>query len=62
MADVFSKFMYLSLGPRLLPLGIWYRTVWSNSVQANINGSVQAIINGCVLYLSAFKLHLFAYG
>ena len=45
--------MYLSLGPRLLPLGIWYSTVWSYWVQA--------IVNGCVLCLCAFKMHLFAY-
>ena len=46
--------MYLSLWPLLLPLGIWYRTVWSYSVQA--------IIIGCVLCRCAFKMHLFTHG
>ena len=40
--------MYLSIGPRLLPLGIWYCTVWSYWAQA--------IIIGCVLCLCAFKI------
>ena len=47
--QVQAQGMYLSLGARLLPLGIWHRTVWSYLVQA--------IINGCVLCLCAFKMH-----
>ena len=43
--------MYLLLGSLLLPLGIWCSTVWSFT-----------IIIGCVLCISAFKMHLFAHG
>ena len=44
--------MYLSLGPRLLLFGILYPTSWSYCVPA--------IINGDVLRLGEFEMHLFA--
>ena len=46
--------MYLSLGARLLLLGIWYRTIWSYSMQV--------IVIGCVLSRYEFKMHHFACG
>ena len=52
--QVQAQGMYLLIGAWLLPLGIWYHTVWSCWVQA--------IINGCVLCFWAFKMHFFSYG
>ena len=52
--QVQAQDMYLLLGSPLLPLSIWYCTVWSYWLQV--------IIIWCVSCLYAFKMHLFAYG